>query len=68
MLFIVVYKICCMSSSEWELMSCDWCGSQATHLKCSNLLTMLDDWLCKECISIKMKGSYVGVLFPLCCK
>jgi len=36
-----------MSMSRcWEVMLCDSCGSQGTHLACSGLMTPMDDWNC----------------------
>lgn len=41
--------------SCWEIMLCDSCGSEGTHLACSGLKTAMDDWLCNACDAVFVK-------------
>lgn len=42
--------------SKWEIVLCDNCGSQGTHLHCGKLKSSEHDWMCHDCTSIYMKG------------
>src|SRR6218665_914267 len=50
MLFLFLCNSC------WEIMLCDCCGSQGTHIFCSQLRTALDDWMCSSCSAVVSKG------------
>ncbi|KAK3105730.1 hypothetical protein FSP39_004435 [Pinctada imbricata] len=34
---------------KWEVLVCDWCGAQGTHIECRNLHKIRDDYVCNEC-------------------
>lgn len=40
---------------KWELVLCDYCGSQGTHLSCSGLEKSSDKWECNECKTVISK-------------
>jgi len=46
--------------SCWEVMRCDSCGSQGTHLACSGLMTPMDDYNCPSCtLSLQQSQSII---------
>ncbi|CAG2167013.1 unnamed protein product [Oppiella nova] len=34
---------------EWEILACDGCGANATHIKCSALEVDTEEWMCSLC-------------------
>ncbi|XP_077861875.1 uncharacterized protein LOC100371995 [Saccoglossus kowalevskii] len=44
-------------ASIWDIILCDMCGSVGSHLRCSNLKTPEDDWICCDCESVVGKDN-----------
>ncbi|XP_014673098.1 PREDICTED: uncharacterized protein LOC106813472 [Priapulus caudatus] len=43
----------CRDGGKWEIMLCDDCGAQGTHLRCSYLKNPMQDWSCPPCVSMR---------------
>ncbi|KAM4898786.1 G2/M phase-specific E3 ubiquitin-protein ligase [Sylvia borin] len=42
--------------SKWEIKRCQYCGSRGTHLACSSMKSLEQNWDCVECRSIFAKS------------